>query len=176
MSGFLVTFFADMSASSKTEERLDLAALAHRIRRTSGPEKQALPWLKLSVFGERRTKENSLRSNTNVLACSGAEADYDGEAVGFEDAVQTMRDAGVVAIVYPSPSHSPARPRWRVLCPFLTPCPPAERARFLARLNGLFGGAFSPESWTLSQSFYYGAIKRNPAHRVVEITTGIHLD
>ncbi len=32
--------------------------------------------------------------------------------------------------------------------------------------NGVLGGIFSPESWTLSQSYYYGSVARNPSHRV----------
>jgi hypothetical protein len=36
----------------------------------------------------------------------------------------------------------------------------------MARLNGQFGGVFSIESWTLSQSYYYGSVGQNPSHQV----------
>jgi len=39
----------------------------------------------------------------------------------------------------------------------------------LGRLNGLFGGVFSSESWALSQAYYYGAADGNPTHQVVLI-------
>jgi hypothetical protein len=53
-----------------------------------------------------------------------------------------------------------------VLCPLSQEYPPDRRDVFLARLNGLFGGIFSRESWTLSQSYYFGSVKQNPSHRV----------
>ena len=34
----------------------------------------------------------------------------------------------------------------------------------VARLNGVLGGILSAESFTLSQSYYYGSINHNPAH------------
>jgi hypothetical protein len=56
-----------------------------------------------------------------------------------------------------------------------TPHPPALRDKFLARLSGMFGGAFSVESWTLSQSYYFGSVARNPSHRA-EVIDGACLD
>ena len=60
-------------------------------------------------------------------------------------------------------------PRWRVLAPFSSELPPAMQARSSTStfgLNGLFHGIFAGESWTLSQSFYYGSVAQNPSHRV----------
>jgi hypothetical protein len=45
----------------------------------------------------------------------------------------------------------------------------------VGRLNGLFRGAFSAESFTLSQSYYYGSVNGNPAHRV-EVIDGLPID
>ena len=53
-----------------------------------------------------------------------------------------------------------------MLCPLSQEYPPDRRDAFLARLNGLFGGIFSRESWTLSQSYYFGSVNSNPSHRV----------
>ncbi len=39
----------------------------------------------------------------------------------------------------------------------------------MARLSGLFGGIFARESWTLSQSYYFGSVRNNPSHRVAVI-------
>jgi len=53
-----------------------------------------------------------------------------------------------------------------VLC--LTSCElaPTERSKLVARVNGLFGGIFAPESFTLSQAYYYGTrTGGNPSHR-----------
>jgi hypothetical protein len=164
-----VTFFANYAATTKREVVLSRAALGERLRITTADDKGSLPWLKCARFGEQRSEHNSLRHNANVIAITGVEADYDGEQMGFDDAVRIVTTAGLCAIIYTSPSHTEAKPRWRVLCFCSREYPPTERARFLARLNGPFGGIFSHESWTLSQSYYFGSVRRNPAHRVVVI-------
>jgi hypothetical protein len=170
-----VTFFANYAATTKCEERIGLAALAQRIRTTTAVDKHALPWLKLARFGDRRTDAGSLRHNANVRAITGIEADYDGEQEGIDKAERLLRDAGIYSLIYTSPSHTEDAPRWRVLCPLSVEHPPEARDRLMARLNGLFGGIFSRESWTLSQSYYYGSVERNPSHRVT-LVEGVCID
>jgi hypothetical protein len=171
----VVTFFIDHAATTKREELLTLEDLAERIRATDAATKQGLPWLKLARFGDQRTDKNSLRHNANIEAVTGVEADYDGEQISLGTAVQLLTEAGLRAAVYASPSHTDDTPRWRVLCPCSEEHLPTERDRFLARLNGLFGGAFSRESWTLSQSYYFGSVGQNPSHSVV-LTEGDCID
>src|ERR1700733_8080463 len=119
----LVTFFSNFAAATKQEETICLRDLADRIVNTSAASKGELPWLKLATFGDLRTAANSLRHNANVLVITGIEADYDGERVGFEDAVAILTEAGGASVVYTSPSHTEGAPRWRVLCPFSKPTP-----------------------------------------------------
>lgn len=164
-----ITKFPTAGASSKEERRLPLRAIVGALRDTRADAKAALPWLKLAAFGDLRTERNSLRHDRNVLSIHGVEGDYDGEQITIERARQILAQAGIAAILYTSPSHTPQAPRWRVLCPTSEALPPAERARLLARLNGLFVGALSRESFTLSQSYYYGAIGEAPHHVVVAI-------
>jgi P4 family phage/plasmid primase-like protien len=159
----VVTFFTHHSATTRREERLDLAALVGRIHATSAPTKEQLPWLKLARFGDTRTDKGSLRHNANVIAITGLEGDYDLGEKSLADAKDIIANSGIAAIIYPSPSYSPERPKWRALCPFSQEYPPADRDRFMARLNGLFGGIFSRESWVWSQSYYYGRVA-NPDH------------
>ena len=44
--------------------------------------------------------------------------------------------------------------------------PPEVREKFVARVNGLFGGKLAPESFVLSQAYLYGSVNNNPNHRV----------
>lgn len=169
-----ITFFPDFAAATKREEVVYLPDLADRIINTSASAKTALPWLKLATFGDLRSDKNSLRCNANVRTISGIEADYDGGRVAFADAVGILREAGISAIVYTSPSHTDAKPRWRVLCQFSEERSPQQRDLYMARLNGVFRGIFAPESWTVSQSYYYGCVDHNPDHhaQLVAGTTG----
>jgi hypothetical protein len=170
-----VTFFNDLGAETKTEESLALPELAELIRTASAPEKALLPLLKLAVFGNTPTEKKCLRHDRNVIFVSGVEADYDGEIVSFDEAIKTAQEAGLLAIIYTSPSHAPERPRWRILCPTSSQRPPVSRTKLFTRINGLYGGIFAKESWSLSQSYYYGAVDSNSAHRV-EIVDGQPID
>jgi putative DNA primase/helicase len=163
---FVVTFFRNYAAAEKQEETYTLRSLASRIRTITASRKDELPWLKLARFGEARTEKGSLRHDANVLAISGIEADYDGEQIAFAEAVERLTKADLLALAYTSPSHTAAAPRWRVLCLFSEELPPDRRAHLLGRLNGVFDGALSGESWTLSQSYYFGSVRNNPAHQV----------
>jgi hypothetical protein len=51
-----------------------------------------------------------------------------------------LRGADLAALIYETPSHSPGKPRWRVVCPTSGDLPPSERERLVARLNGVLGG------------------------------------
>jgi RecA-family ATPase len=123
--------------------------------------KAECPWLKLAVFGEHRGPGGSLRNNANVLAVTGIEADYDGEQLSIPAAVELLTAAGIKAAIYPSASNTPDKPRWRVLCPLSEPQAPEDRQLFVARLNGVLGGVIADESFTLSQSYYYGNVGTN---------------
>jgi hypothetical protein len=164
-----VTFFRSYAADQKAEERFTLRSLASRIEAVTAGSKAQLPWLKLARFGEIRTDKNSLRHDGNMLAISGIEADYDAEQISPDDAAAMLEQAGIAAMVYTSPSHSEDSPRWRVLCPVSVELPPTRRQHLLGRLNGLFRGALAGESFTLSQSYYFGSVKHNPSHRAILI-------
>ena len=172
---FTVTFFTDAAAAAKREEAICLHDLADLIATTSASSKGQLPWLKLARFGDTRTGKGLLRHNANVLMITGLEGDYDGGRIAFYDARAILQEAGVLAIVYTSPSHTENAPRWRVLCPLSAELMPERREQLMARLNGLFHGVFSGESWTLSQSYYLGSVNQNPSHRV-EMIDGTPID
>ena len=171
----LVTFFPDWKARAKSEARVSLRGLAPKISATTADSKTALPWLKLARFGTARTDKGSLRHNANVLGLSGVEGDYDHELITVDAAAAIVRAAGVAAMIYTSPSHTEDAPRWRILCPLSRDHEPAERDALLARVNGLFQGALSRESFALSQSYYFGSVRRSPSHRV-ELVDGDFLD
>jgi len=181
-----VTLFVDVHArEGRVHERwITPRALARMIGEARAREKARLPLLKLARFGDVPTPKGSLRHDANVTAVTGVEADYDGEATSFDDACEVIRRAGVAAILYTSPSHSETRPRWRVLCPFAVDgpetagLPPARRETMMRRLAGLFarsGAELAPESWTLSQAYYYGGVVngegRGPRVELIEGAT-----
>jgi hypothetical protein len=170
-----VTFFVNQSATSLRCGELTSDELAHMIRKTNAPRKASLPWLKLARFGDQRTQNDSLRHNGNVVAVTGCEGDYDDEETTFEDAVAIIRRARLQTIMYTSPSHTAAKPRWRILAPSSRDLLPEERTKLVERLNGLLGGTLGPESFVLSQAYYYGKVSNSSQHEVV-VTEGDYID
>jgi hypothetical protein len=171
-----VTFFPNEKAQSLRCADLTLPQLAEEIRLETSPSKLTLPWLKLAVFGERRSPRNCLRTNNNTAAITGIEVEHDKGEIAFDIAIATMRTAKLRALLYTSPSYMPiAKERWRILLPLSGNMPPQARAIMVARVNGLFGGKLAPESFDLSRSYLYGCVNGNPAHRV-EVTDGEFID
>jgi hypothetical protein len=170
-----VTFFFDEYAKQLDRKELTLSDLCDLIQIKRATKKSGLPWLKLGTFGDKKTSKGSLRHDDNVISISGIEGDYDLETISFQEAAARIEAAHLCALIYTSPNHSPERPRWRILCPTSCDLPPQERGKLLNRLNGLFCGGFSGESWTLSQSYYFGRVGGNPAH-TAECFDGEYID
>lgn len=170
-----VTRFNDPKARTKSEPRVSLRTLAAKMPARIAASKAELPLLKLATFGGAKTAKGSLRNNANVLAIEGVEGDYDGERMTVEEACAKLRKAGLSALIYTSPSHRPGKPRWRVLCPTSRPLPPGERERLIARVMGVLDGKLAAESFTLSQTYYYGAVAGQPAPHV-ELVEGRPVD
>lgn len=166
----LVTIFKNVGAKSKAEQTLSFRALEQLVSSTGAAEKSALPLLKLARFGDLKTEKGSLRHDDNIECVTGIEADYDGERVSISEIATALSKAGVAALLYGSPRHSKAKPRFRILCLTSVSLPPEERDRLVDRLNGAVGGILAGESWTRSQAFYFGVVGGNPDHetRLIE--------
>lgn len=161
-----VTFFDHRSAKTKTEKPLTLAALRDLALQTTAPVKNDLPWLKLATFGDVPTAKGSLRHNANMLELYGVEGDYDDRRISPKEAVQRLQDAGIEALVYTTPSHTQEQPKWRVLAPLAAPVTGTVaklqevRDHALGKVQTALGdAALSGESWTLSQSYFYGGVE-----------------
>src|SRR5258708_81585 len=102
-----VTFFTDKSVTLAPKTITGtLPQLRYLITKPVGKTKDVLPLLKLASFGKKKTKDGCYRSNENVTDITGAELDYDGEQIGFDQAVEMVEAMGLCAIVYTSPSHT----------------------------------------------------------------------
>jgi hypothetical protein len=170
-----ITKFPDPKAARLTELTRSLREAAPRLVAATAATKGQLPLLKLAEFGGILSTKKSLRHNANVIAIEGVEGDHDAGTLTLEEAAERLRKAGLAAVLYTSPSHLPDSPRWRVLCPTSRPLPPAEREALCARLNGVLDGALAPESFTLSQSYYYGGVA-GTARPELELVDGMALD
>jgi hypothetical protein len=121
MSSLPLTVFPDVFAKTMRGTNGSLDKIARSIRGTTAKRKHDLPLWKLATFGDKRSPKGSLRRDGNVVAVTGVQGDNDGEIVSPEEARDRLTHAGVEALVYTSPSHTPKKPRWRVLALFCHP-------------------------------------------------------
>jgi Primase C terminal 2 (PriCT-2) len=170
-----ITFFKDQFASTLRFADLTLPQLANGMAKGIRPKKMQLPWLKLAVFGNKRTDKNCLRHNANVVEISGIEGEHDAGTMSFDAAVRAMRAANIRCLLYTSPSYEPVtKEKWRVLVPLSRNHPPDKHAGMVARVNGVLGGVFTQECFTLSQAYLFGRVAGH-MHRV-EVIDGDFVD
>lgn len=175
-SPFSLTVFSDTKARRRTEKQVDLIELAKQVQRTMGAEKNALPLLSLGRYGATKSERGSLRHRANLQTVHGLEADYDAGEMSPSDAAKRLAEARIAALIYTSPSHGKTGKghRWRVVCPFSGNLAPKERERHVARLNGVLGGVLSRESFTLSQSYFFGGV--GGCEPEMSLVDGEHID
>ena len=168
MTRIAVTLFRNEYAKSKREVYVTPEELADGIARTSAPTKAKLPLLKLGTFGDKPSPTGSgcLRYNANLSRVSGVELDYDGEEIGFDDALWRLRRIERLAIIYTSRSHLPLAPRWRVLLPFGNSECVETRKPTAEQVQWELGVEFARESFIDSQAFYYGRVAGDPHFRI----------
>lgn len=123
------------------------------------PSKQACPLFSGVRFGDKPNGRGSLRHNANALGFSVLVLDYDDGRMQPEEAARRLRERGIACFVYTSASHTREKPRWRVVIRLSREHEPGRYADFVSTANGALGGILAPESWTLSQAFYFGWVE-----------------
>ena len=162
MTSIVWTEFKDASAKSKIEHVNTWEQLVNELVNAKPyHQKQLCPWIKLASFGDIRTEKDSLRSDRNVLSVYGVEGDYDGEKMTPTEAMDKLESFGIKCAIYSSPSSRKDAPRWRIVAPLSKPAAPQYRRMYLARINGALDGILSNESFTLSQSYYFGKVSED---------------
>lgn len=154
-----ITIFRDAGGVHATPYTLEWSDIVSQCQSAGAyPSKQDCPLIKLATFGDRRTERGSLRHTANLLTVSGVELDYDGEQLTPRAAADVLRLMGVRAVIYTSPSHTSAAPRWRILAPLSREYEPDHRREFVGRINAALGGICAPESYVVAQAFYIGRV------------------
>ena len=175
----VMTFFPDQYAKSMEVEELSFQEFENRVLTTTKRKKEDLPFFKLATFSGEVNPDNPtkgcLRYDAGVVSITGVEGDKDSAPLSFEEAIEKLKAAKLRALLYTSASHTEDKPRFRVMCPTSCELPPEERIKLIKRLNGVLDGALSGESFTLSQSYYFGKAKSKPAP-LVHIVDGDCID
>lgn len=170
-----VTLFSGTTDVGKRDKSCSLRQLSTLVHADERARKSELPMIKLGRFGENRGNGKALRNDANLRSFCGVEGDHDAGTMSVSDAAARLRNARIAGVIYTSPSHTPEAPRWRVMVPTSKPLPPADRERLCARLNGVLEGALAPESFNLSQSFFYGRVS-GAAEPELELVDGRSID
>ena len=161
MSAFHVTVFPDLGAKTMLDGAAkDFATFARSL--TTVPEyadKPEMPLLCPMTFDGKATDKGCLRSDESVVLIYGACGDHDAGTMSIKDATARMKKAGIECVLYTTPTHTEAAPRWRVIVPFFKATKDHKaHLHAVERMNHVLDGALKHESFTLSQSFYFGRV------------------
>lgn len=157
------TAFDNVNAATKTAGNKPWGQVAESFE---SPElythKGAQPLIKFALFGDKKSIRGSLREDSNMGASSAIEIDYDDGKISIDEAAALFRAAGIEAVLHSTARSAPDFHRWRAICPFKLPRQVADRAEYVALINGALGGIAAGESFNASQSYFFGAIKGLP--------------
>jgi hypothetical protein len=173
-----ITVFSDIHALSKDVSFVTLRDFSERMRNERAPTKAQLSLFSMCSYDNNRTVKKSLRHDANVRECFCVTADHDGGTLSLADAADAVHRAGLAAVLATTSRYTKERPRWRVIVPLSDPlhCTRtnaaglalADYGRLVSRLAGIFpDNTLTLESWTLSQSWYFGSIDGAVDHGVL---------
>src|ERR1043166_2616144 len=97
---FSFTLFPDQFAKSFEPIQATLEEMAHNIELPCAASKAELPWLKMAIMGDKPSEKGCYRTNENVAALTGIEADYDSGAMSFDEAALWLDAARLTALLY----------------------------------------------------------------------------
>lgn len=157
------TVFPSTSAASKQGKTSTWDDFAEIFRQPSiWAKKTSCPLLSLGVYGDVKSEKGALRYKENLKEVHGVEGDIDAGLIGIDEVVSLLDLAGLEAVVFTTASHTEASPRLRVLCPLSKPVKKEMRAHYVSLLNDVLQGHLAHESWTPSQSYYFGRVEGVP--------------
>lgn len=164
-----VTIFENLEASKGELTRIPFSRLNKALTQRMGvTNKKSLPLFVCSEFGSEVTDKGSVRFDGNVQSVSAVVLDYDAEKCSIAEAATSLAEAGLLSVVVPTASWTPAKPRWRAVVALDMPVTgsPGElrviRRKMIEGVTSVLRKscgddfAFSSETNTLSQSYFFG--------------------
>jgi archaellum biogenesis ATPase FlaH len=139
----------------------DIDNFVAHLAKAKAPSKEKCRLLSPVDFGENKSKNGSYRHDANVIGIDGVIGDYDDGMVPIEDAQKMLEANDIIAVLYSTPSSTQNKPRWRVICQTSKTYPTAKHKPLTEFLNRHLGDILAKESFTLSQTFYYGDVGTN---------------
>lgn len=118
--------------------------------------KDAMPLIVGYTFGDRRSAGGSYRHGDNVETVTAIVLDYDAGVADVAALMAEYRRHDVAVAVFTSPSWTPERPRVRMVFPLSRAYKREEFHLLVAKANAIGGAWVSPETFSLSQAFYFG--------------------
>lgn len=164
-----VTIFENLEASKGELTEIPFSRFKKALTQRMGvTNKKSLPLFVCSEFGSEVTDKGSVRFDGNVRSVSAVVLDYDEGKCSMVDAAEGLAEAGLLSVVVPTASWTSGKPRWRAVVALDDPVvgSPGElkvvRRKMVEEVTRVLREscgadfAFSSETNTLSQSYFYG--------------------
>ena len=131
-----------------------------------------------ATFGTCANEKGSLRHDGNVVAMYAGVADIDNkidEPLTVPEIERRLN--GHAFALHTSYSHTPEKPRYRVIIPLAHPMPPADMPRLFAYFKSLFGSALDEACKNPSHLYFTPSYPPDAEeHFTYEVTQGEYLD
>lgn len=116
--------------------------------------KDALPMVRPAFYDHNyRDSKHFVYSDTVTLDCD----EKNGVAFRLDEVADRIRKAGIRALIVTSSSYAPdGKQNFRLFVPVLSRITKNNHRATYDAINGLIGGIAAPESWNLSQGYFYG--------------------
>lgn len=116
--------------------------------------KDALPMVRPAFYDHNyRDSKHFVYSDTVTLDCD----EKNGVAFHLDEVADRIRKAGIRALIVTSSSYAPdGKQNFRLFVPVLSRVTKNNHRAVYDAVNGLIGGIAAPESWNLSQGYFYG--------------------
>ena len=124
------------------------------------PNKASCPGSRWRCSGTIAPMLEAFANNANVRVVYGLEGDYDGGSISVDDTISRLESHNIRARFIPARRTRRRNRAGAFLAPLNSPCPPEQRGGRWRALNGAWAACWH-ESFTLSQSYYYGQVDRH---------------
>ena len=128
-------------------------------------KKVDLPLLKGGRFEGDNRRKGSLLTSISLIEC-----DIDDTVMTPLQAAEALRRANVECLVVTTASHTPDKPRFRVLAPLSAMTAPTIRHQLVKRLNGVLGDTVAVESFKLNMVVFIGRLTLAPHYACYRVT------
>lgn len=166
-SPLTITLFARVDTANGKQRTTGWDAFVRNILNPREYASKAdMPLFSAATFaGNRRSSSNVEAINAIVVEHDAGERARNPRPMQPSEAIERLRERGISAVVYSTPSATHESPRWRAVIRLMQPATRDEHGALVALVNAILDGVLAPaESSDPARAWYYGKVRGTEYH------------